>query len=85
MNWIKSQLARLVAPSIIGQVLRGLAKVISGYLLTVGVTNVQAASFTEALIEVLSAVVLFLLAQKGSAVATDKALKTPAMPVIVRD
>jgi predicted membrane-bound spermidine synthase len=83
-DWIKNLIAQLVGPSIIGQVVRGLIKVISGYLLSLGINSAAVDNFDKAATEILIAIVMALLAQKGSAIATKKALDTPAPPVIVK-
>lgn len=82
MDWLKSLLAKFVGPSLVGQIVRGLVKVVSGYLLTVGVEAAVIDNFTDSLIQIVSAIVIFIMAQKGSAVATKTALETP---VIVKD
>lgn len=82
MNLIKSFLAQLIGPSIIGQFVRGFIKIFAGYILKTGMDESIVGNFMSSLENFLIALAMFLLSQGASAVATKKALETP---VIVSD
>lgn len=76
MNIIKDFIAKLIGPSIIGQVVRGLVKGISGYLLGLGLDGQLVGNFASASEQMIVALVMMLVAQGASAVATKSALDT---------
>jgi hypothetical protein len=84
MNLIKSWIASLVGPSLIGQFVRGITKVISGWLMGLGVQGELVGNFANAFEQILAAILIMLLSQGASAIATKKALETvPETPKII--
>jgi hypothetical protein len=79
MDWIKGLFAQFFGPSLIGQFVRGLMKVVSGFLIGMGISDEVVGNFTSSTTEIIIALVLALLAQGASAVATKKAVETPVI------